>query len=157
MMTTLTELVRKAVRPYHTWITIALVLAVFLYATYYYFNSRSKITLEHYEDIANANRRSKEAIIYFFHVDWCPHCKKALPAWQQFKTASNGKEVNGYILTCMDVDCTEENANTTSMINKFAIDSYPTVKLVRDNQTIDFDSKITASTLGSFITTMLND
>lgn len=156
-MSGLVEVVRKIIRPYYYWIILAVVLIVFIYAAYSYFMGRGKITQELYTDVANANRRSKEATVYFFHVDWCPHCKKALPAWEQFKAASNGKEVNGCVVSCVDKNCTEEDAETTSLINKFGIESYPTVKLVRDDQIIEFDSKITATTLDSFITTMLNN
>jgi thioredoxin-like negative regulator of GroEL len=155
-MPSLVEAVRKITRPYYYWVILAVVLVVFIYITYYYFKQRQSITSEAYADVANANRRSKEAIVYFFHVDWCPHCKKALPDWNQFKSSMNGKEVNGYILTCSDINCTDETADTAALINKFNIESYPTVKLVRDSQTIEFDSKITASTLDSFITSMLN-
>jgi thiol-disulfide isomerase/thioredoxin len=155
-MPSLADAVRKIMRPYYYWIILAVVLAVFIYVVYYYFKQRQPITQETYADVANANRRSKDVVVYFFHVDWCPHCKKALPEWNQFKSAMNGKEVNGYIVTCTDIDCTEENAETAALINKFNIESYPTVKLMRDSQIIEFDSKISASSLDSFVTTMLS-
>mgnify|MGYP000589437578 FL=1 len=41
------------------------------------------------------------------------------------------------------------------MINKYEIESYPTVKMVKDKNTIEFDSKISASTLEHFVNSML--
>ena len=93
----------------------------------------------------------------FFHVDWCPHCKTALPEWENFKKQFNNKEVNGYITKCVDVDCTDENSKVQNMISKYDIESYPTVKMVKDKNTIEFDSKITSNTLEHFVNTMLMD
>jgi len=72
--------------------------------------------------------------------------------------ANDGKLVNGYKVTCADIDCTnEDDAKSTEYINKFAIDSYPTIKMVKDGKTIDFESRITTSSLNSFLDTMLNE
>ena len=67
----------------------------------------------------------------------------------------NNKEVNGYITKCVDVDCTDENSKVQNMISKYDIESYPTVKMVKDKNTIEFDSKITTNTLEHFVNTML--
>ena len=91
----------------------------------------------------------------FFHVDWCPHCKKALPEWNNFKKQFADKEVNGYIVKCVDVDCTDETSDVQNMINKYSIESYPTVKMIKDNNTIEFDSKISTNTLEHFVNSML--
>ena len=70
----------------------------------------------------------------------------------------------------MEVDCTEDNgdiskdnglgisvtpAETAELIHKFNIDSYPTIKMMRENETIDFDAKITESSLHKFTQTIL--
>jgi thiol-disulfide isomerase/thioredoxin len=110
-----------------------------------------------FSDVANANRRQKEVMIYFFHVDWCPHCKNALPEWNAFKSQYDEKEVNGYVLKCVDTDCTSETGEVTRVIKTYNIDSYPTVKMVKDGKTIDFDSKITKTSLEKFATVMTNN
>jgi len=42
-------------------------------------------------------------------------------------------------------------------MNKYNVSSFPTVKLISDEETIDFESKITRTTLTSFVNTMLNN
>jgi len=152
------DVLKKAWRPYMRYALIIAMLAIFVYIGNWWINRNKKETMENeFQDVANANRRDRDAIVYFFHVDWCPHCKTALPEWNEFKSAHDGKKVNGYNVKCVDMDCTEETAEVATMMNKFNIESYPTVKMVRGNETIEFDSKITASTLNSFITMMLSD
>jgi thiol-disulfide isomerase/thioredoxin len=43
-----------------------------------------------------------------------------------------------------------------NLIRNFNIDSYPTIKLQKDNYTIDFQSKITEASLTKFVNTVLN-
>ena len=76
--------------------------------------------------------------------------------WKNFKKQFNDKEVNGYIVKCGDIDCTNENSTVQNMMNKYNIESYPTVKMVKDSNTIEFDSKISATTLEHFVNSMLS-
>jgi thiol-disulfide isomerase/thioredoxin len=155
-MANIVEVLRKYIRPYYYYIITLVVLIIFIFAGYYAYNQFSKTKASRFKDVANVNRRNKDAVVYFFHVDWCPHCKKALPEWNSFKSQNNGLEINGYEIKCVDIDCTKETSDITRMINQYKIDSYPTIKLIRDEQTIDFESKITSSSLNKFVETMLN-
>lgn len=157
-MSNFVEVVRKLVTPYYYYILILIIFVIFAYATYYaYITYYVNKADNKFTDVANANRRQKEVFIYFFHVNWCPHCKTALPEWNSFKSQYDGKEMNGYVLKCVDTDCTSENSEVTHIINKYKIDSYPTVKMQKEGNTIDFDSKITKSSLEKFATTMTNN
>jgi thiol-disulfide isomerase/thioredoxin len=150
------EVVGNLVRPYYYYILVITLLAIFGVISYYVYNNYYTNSIDNkFADVANANRRTKEAEVMFFHVDWCPHCKKALPEWNNFKKQYNDKEINGYIIKCIDIDCTNDTSDTVSLMNKFNIESYPTVKLSKDNNVIDFDSKITSNTLEIFVNTML--
>ena len=103
------------------------------------------------------NVRVRHVLFTFFHADWCPHCKKAQPEWESFKQSNDGKLVNGYKVSCVGINCTnEDDANTTEYINKFSIEGYPTIKMLKDNKVIDFESRITTSSLNSFLDTMMN-
>jgi hypothetical protein len=155
-MAGLVEVVSRYVRPYYKTILIIIILIIFITVAYYAYQNYSKTKKNKFKDVANANRRNKEATVFFFHVAWCPHCTKALPEWKTFCSQNNGKEINGYIIKCVDMDCTEETPDVTRAINQYKIDSYPTVKMLRDDTTIDFESKITSSSLNSFVNTMLN-
>jgi thiol-disulfide isomerase/thioredoxin len=157
-MANIIEVLRRMISPYYYIIIAIIVIIIFLAVIYYSYNSIfSKVKQNKFSDVANANRRNKEAIVYFFHVDWCPHCKKALPEWNTFKAENDGKQINGYKLKCIEMDCTNETSDITRAINEYNIDSYPTIKMLKENQKIEFDSKITNTSLNSFVVTMLND
>jgi hypothetical protein len=155
-MANIVEVLNRYIRPYYYRILAFIMFILFVIVGYYGYQSIMSKQKNKFSDVANANRRNREAVVYFFHADWCPHCKKATPEWNNFKSKWNGKEINGYIIKCMDINCTEETSNVTEFINRFNVDSYPTVKMVRDDTTIDFDSKITSSSLETFVNTMLN-
>ena len=45
-------------------------------------------------------------------------------------------------LKCMDVNCTDENSEVSHFIEEFNIESYPTIKMMKDNNKIEFDSRV---------------
>ena len=98
---------------------------------------------------------SKDAEIIFFYANWCPHCKAAKPQWQEIKEDYEGKDVNGYTLVFTDVDCTEETPEVKDKTDEYEIEGYPTIKLIKDGQVIDYDAKPTKETLEKFINTVL--
>jgi len=157
-MANIIEILRKLIAPYY-YIIIAIVVIIIFSIVIYYLNKSTfkKVNNNIFTDVANSNIRNREVTIFFFSVDWCPHCKKALPEWEKFKADNNGKEINGYVLRCVEIDCTNETSDVTRAINEYNIESYPTVKMLKNNQKIEFDSKITNTALNSFAVTMLND
>jgi len=140
-----------------TLILIVIMIIIFILAAYFAYKWYAKpaIANKSTQNMANMNDRSDPVLIYFFYADWCPHCTKAKPEWAKFKAGYDGKEINGKTIKCIDVDCTEEGGESSHLIQKYAIDSYPTLKLVNDGNRIDFDSKITNDTLIQFTQTVL--
>ena len=67
----------------------------------------------------------------------------------------NGKVINGYTVTFTEVNCTTETADTEQMMNKYNIEGFPTIKLLKDGQIIEFDAKPTKETLNEFLNTVL--
>ena len=105
---------------------------------------------------ATGENMSKEALIYFFHADWCPHCKKAQPEWNTFMMSHDNKLKNGYKIKCISVDCTDDKESTAKqLINQYNVESYPTVKMVKDNKTIDYDASVKSGSLNKFVEIML--
>ena len=154
-MSQFTDLLKKYIRPYYYYIVTLLIIIILLLAAYHVLN-RYKM-FESFDVANDSNKKGTECIIYFFHADWCPHCKKALPEWESFKQTNDGKVINGYKINCVDVNCTnEDDANTTQYINKFNVEGYPTIKMLKDSKVIDFESRITTSSLNSFLDTMTN-
>lgn len=139
------------------FIVILVALSVWCYFTYV-----KKMTTSEYANQSNIpNNGSTEKIhMYFFNVEWCPHCVKAKPDWVKFCQTYDGKEYNGYIIECVGgetgTDCTSsDNEDTIEIIQKFNIEHYPTLKMVKEGTIIDFDGKITSDNLETFIKNIL--
>ena len=159
-MTNVVEEITNAIRPYSTYILVAILVLIFGLVGYYGYNKYAKpmIKMDETKDVANANRRNKAADIYFFHVDWCPHCKTAVGPWKSFSDDYNGREVNGVTVKCHAVNCTDETPEITEYMATYDIQSYPTVKMVLGDGTIfEFDAKIEKKSLADFLNTVLTD
>jgi thioredoxin-related protein len=146
-------------KPYRRYILILFLIIIFLIIGNKIYN-KSKPLLDKKIDIANANRRVKNADIYFFNAGWCPHCTKALKPWKDFVGTYDQTIINGYTINCIGgskgVDCTSNNdAKVTEILQKFKVDQFPTIKLVKDKVTIDFDAKITQENLTKFVNSVL--
>ena len=154
-MANIIDVLRKYISPYYYFIIAFVIFIIFLTTGIFWYIRQSNKKTNHFKDVANMNRRDKEASIYFFSVDWCPHCKTAQPEWNSFKTQYDGVEIDGYKINCIDVNCTDENSNVKYLMNQYNIESFPTIKLLVEDKVIDFDSKITRTSLTSFVNTML--
>ena len=107
------------------------------------------------ESQSSQNSNSKDAEIMLFYVDWCPHCKTAKPAWNDVKSEYENKTINGYKVIFTEVNCTEETAEVEHLMNKYNIEGFPTIKLLKDGQVIEYDAKPTKDTLNQFLNTVL--
>jgi thiol-disulfide isomerase/thioredoxin len=98
---------------------------------------------------------SKQAELMLFYADWCPHCKTAKPIWNELKSEYQNKTINGYNVLFTEINCTNENAETEQMMNKYNIEGFPTIKLLKDGQIIEYDAKPAKDTLKEFLNTVL--
>lgn len=158
-MVSLSAVVSKYIRPYLPIIISIIVAIILIVVGVLYLRQRSEQEKKkRFSDVANVNRRNTEAEVLFFNVSWCPHCKTAKPEWDTFESQNSGRVINGYEVKCVNVDCTDEDEpNVATMMNQYNIESFPTVKLLKDNQVVEFDSKITSTALESFVNIMLSE
>lgn len=141
-------------------IVLVIVLALIGYIIYdnYIKSAMNPSYKSNHEQITNggpSNSSGKEVEILMFHTDWCPHCKTAKPEWEQVKAEYNGKQINGYTIIFTDVNCTNDSPEIEKMMNSYKVEGYPTIKLVKDNQIIDYDAKPTKATLIQFLNTVV--
>jgi thiol-disulfide isomerase/thioredoxin len=150
-------LYRDYFRPYKTQFTVFFFFVLFCLVGYYAYRMIAKPIIDNRKtaNIANMAQRPEEIQVYFFYADWCPHCTKAKPEWNTFKSKFDNKEINGYEIKAVDVDCTETTPDNSPLIQKFGVDSFPTIKMTKSNQIIDFDSKVTSDSLIQFANSML--
>ena len=91
------------------------------------------------------------AELYLFKTDWCPHCKKALPLFERLEHEYSNKLVNGYRILFKVVDCEQE----PKLADKFKIEGYPTIKLIKDDQTVEYDAKPDRENLIQFLNSVI--
>jgi thiol-disulfide isomerase/thioredoxin len=92
------------------------------------------------------------AQLYLFKVDWCPHCKTAKPVFDEVEKELNGRLINDkYTVVFKTVDCEAE----PDMADKFKIEGFPTIKLVKDGQVIEYDAKPDKEKIQEFLQTVL--
>lgn len=83
---------------------------------------------------------SERPTVYFFYVDWCPHCKTAKPKVKEFKSKNpniNVKEVN----------CDKEK----ELARKFNVRAYPTVYLVKGEEKTELNEGISVKSLNNLV------
>jgi thiol-disulfide isomerase/thioredoxin len=145
--------------PSFSWKVVGIIICSIILAVIGYFiyksvqDKSSSNNTQNNEGMTDGSSSGKEVEIMLFHTDWCPHCKTAKPEWDQVKTEFDGKQVNGRKVIFTDVNCTNESPDVERMMNAYKIEGYPTIKLIKDNQIIDFDAKPTKDTLKQFINT----
>ena len=165
-------------KPYYKYIMIFFLILVFVmiarYSYQVYFARMNKN--KQMANVANANNTSPIIAVYFFHVEWCPHCIKAQPEWKSFSDQYDNTEIGGYLVRCYDIDCTEDHGDAviqfdptangqptgitptsikiSELVQKYNIDSYPTIKLTKDDIVVDFDAKVTQPNLVKFVTSV---
>lgn len=93
--------------------------------------------------------------LLFFHADWCPHCKTAMPEWENLKTNYENKMVNNFKINFIDIDCSNETDEITDLMNKYNVEGFPTFKLIKDDNVIEYDAKPNYDTLVEFLNTVI--
>jgi thiol-disulfide isomerase/thioredoxin len=142
-----------------TLIIIAIcILFLIISGLYYYYyvspqlNAKYKPNKEH---VQNNPNEGKSAELLFFFADWCPHCKTAKPIWNDLKAQYENKTINGYHVVFTEINCSEESAEVEKMMNQYSVEGYPTIKLLKDGQIVEYDAKPTKETLTQFLETVL--
>ena len=90
--------------------------------------------------------------IFFFYTQWCPYCRKSRPIWDEFKQQWEGKSYNGHELFFTEIDCDRQEA----IANQYQVNDYPTIKLLKGNDIVEFDAKPTIDSLNQFLSSCLD-
>jgi len=140
-------------------ILIFLIILLFLGIGVYIYTKQVKPKLNNTKYSPNNEHtmegKSGEAELLLFYADWCPHCKTAKPIWEELKSEYESKTVNGYSIIFTEVNCTTETHEVEKMMNTYKVEGFPTIKLLKDGQIIEYDAKPSKATLEQFLNTAL--
>jgi len=138
---------------------IVVTVCYYIYKNVYLPNKKDQV----FKDVANSNPSGRTITIFMFHVDWCPHCKKATPEWKMFSDQYNNTSLNGYQIECRDVDCTKSDDPTVkNLVDKYSIKQYPTVIAVVPSANgketrVDYEAKVKKNYLEKFATSLTSE
>lgn len=122
----------------------------FCFMAYRYFSkiqidSEKKKYLENKEFLKKANTIKSQ--LYFFYVDWCPHCKTAMNTWEKIQKDPTFSKFN---VNFMTIDC--ENKKHKHLVSKFEIKEYPSYVLFAKNKKYIYDANLNSDSLNRFMT-----
>ena len=140
---------------YTTMGAIFFSLLLIFIAVYYYFVSKNKSYTDNREKANTSEGNGKTAELMLFSANWCPHCKTAKPVWNELSTDYEDKMINGYRIIFTSVDCSEESGEVERLMDKYKVEGFPTIKLIKDGQVFDFDAKPSRPALEQFLTSYL--
>lgn len=140
-------------------ISIAAIVFFIVAAVFTYKQMNVKPFNANYEHGASSSSddTDTEYELLFFYVDWCPHSKTAKPHWDEFKVdnkwvpSNENGNVDRNRIIFKEINCTDETEQTIKLMNKYNIDGFPTIILLKNNEVIQFDAKPTHKTLSQFL------
>ena len=83
---------------------------------------------------------NEKPTLMLFYADWCPHCTKAKPLFEELQQTNN--DVNVKL-----VNCEEEK----ELAKQFNVRAYPTVYIVNGENKVELQSAVTPSNINEFI------
>ena len=133
------------------FIIVLVLAALFTGIAFYFYNSyvAPRLNPDFVPNKEFTSDDSPNAELIYFFTDWCPYCKKARPTWEKMKKQYDNKLINGKTVYFKEVDCEKEE----KMADQYNIEGYPTIKLIKDDQVVDYDAKPTEKNLVEFLTT----
>jgi thiol-disulfide isomerase/thioredoxin len=109
------------------------------------------------KEFVQKDEKPKNADIYFFFTDWCPHSKKSKPIFEKVKKIYDGKPINGTIIHFHEVDGEKQEEEMTlfEKEHKVSIDGFPSIYLVKSESIVEYDANPTQESLSEFLNTTL--
>jgi len=148
---------------FYAWMLLLVVLLFIGFLYVYRKNFNKLLNNKEIKNIPNSGSGNDVEII-MFTVDWCPHCKKAKSAWNDFVNGYNNKMIGTKHIYCKEINLTskdqgdrgyEDYKKAEVIAKRYNIDGYPTIKMIDGDNVIDFDAKITTYALERFVEDML--
>lgn len=83
----------------------------------------------------------KNHSLILFYADWCGHCKKFMPIWNEFKTKINTDKYN-----IMEIESKDQFVNKINTLK-----GYPSLFYINDNKVIEYNDNRDVDSLINFL------
>lgn len=103
-----------------------LFLLVILLIIYYVYTTYFKEGFESL-DLDEETKSGKQLVL--FYADWCGHCKKIKPVWEEAAAEINDKDKK-----MLKVNCGGGSKKEKEIMEKYNIDGYPTIILFKNGK-----------------------
>ena len=142
----------------NTLLVCVLVIALIVVGLYYLINENKQNVREGFDSqpaslnnlTQKPNPKANEVIIVLFYVDWCPHCVSTKPEWETLVNNMNNKNVNGTNVKVHACNA-EGSAVEKEFANESNVQGYPTIKLIKENEVVEYNGARNVSELEAFI------
>ena len=125
-------------------------------AVFYFYKDVSSQENSTYKPNGDLDRmKIKTPNCYFSTQTGVPTANRQNQYGTELQAEYKNKIVNGYTIIFSEINCSEENAEVEKMMNKYNIEGYPTIKLLKDGQVIEYDAKPDKDSLNQFLNTVL--
>lgn len=152
-MSSFYAVVTKYANDYKYILIPLLVIVLFIIIAYVIYQQiQTPMSKTPFKNVANAEQREVPITIFFFYVDWCPHCKTAKPEWDAFRSEFHGKTINNQYVECVEYNCTDDtDSKIQGLMNDYKVTSFPHIVMIANETPVEFDAKISKSSLEQFV------
>lgn len=98
---------------------------------------------------------ANQVVLVLFYVDWCPHCVSTKPVFKKVIQELNNQNVNGKNVKVHSCNC-EGSQVEQEVAKENNIEGYPTIKLIKNSETIDYNGARELNQIVDFVKSNCN-
>lgn len=127
-----------------------LLLISILLVLYLVYNRYLKEGFETQAENLEDTLAGEEKCLVLFYAEWCGHCEKLMPEWNEAANEINDMESG---VKLMKVECgkPQENESHKMLMSKYSIQGYPTIKYFVNGEAKDYDGERSKDGIKSFL------
>ena len=127
------------------FLIVVLLGLYFLYTRY--LNEGFEVKAASFDDEISNNEKT----LVMFYADWCGHCKKLKPVWDETSKEVNENEESAVKMVKVDCGKPNENENHKAIMKKYDISGFPTIKLIEGDKVSEFEGERTKEGILKFL------